>query len=237
MSDATTGTGTRRPRVCLLHTAAGLPAVFTALAREEAPGVDAYHVLDESLLTDTVRHGMLPRTVRRVAAYAALAEEAGAEAVLVTCSSIGPAAERARPLVGIPVLRVDLPMAERAVRVGRRVGVLATLASTLEPTAELIRARAAALGAGVEVAAEVCRGAWEARAAGDPGEHDRLIAEGARRLAAEVDVLVLAQASMAAVVDALPEGDLPVPVLTSPRTGIAQLAALTRTEPAEEAAR
>jgi Asp/Glu/hydantoin racemase len=226
-----TGTPSRRPRVCLLHTVAALPALFTDLVREVAPGVDAYHVVDESLLADTVRHGMLPRTVRRVAAYAALAEEAGAEAVLVTCSSIGGAAEQARPLVGIPVLRVDQPMADEAVRTGRRIGVLATLSSTLEPTAELIRARAAALRADVEVTASVCRGAFEARAAGRPEEHDRLVAEAARRLGAEADVLVLAQASMAAVVDALPEGSVPVPVLSSPRSGAAQLTEI------EEAAR
>lgn len=215
-------TGTR---VCLLHTTASLPEVFTGLVRQEAPGTDPYHVLDESLLADTVAHGLLPRTVRRVAAYAALAEEAGARAVLVTCSSIGPAAEQARALVSIPVLRVDAPMAEQAVRTGRRVGVLATLDSTLRPTAGLIRSSAAALEREVVVTASVCAGAYQARIRGDQAGHDRLIAEEAQRLAGQVDVLVLAQASMAAVVEGLPPGRVTVPVLASPRSGAAQLAA------------
>ncbi|MGW5663966.1 aspartate/glutamate racemase family protein [Streptomyces sp. NPDC003758] len=223
---------THQPKVCVLHTVTALPAVFAALLRQEAPGVDAYHVVDESLLADTVAHGMLPRTVRRLATYAALAEEAGACAVLVTCSSIGGAAELARPHVGIPVLRVDEPMARQAVHAGRRIAVLATLPSTLGPTEDLIRRTAAQEGADVELTTSVCPGAYEARSAGDTAEHDRLIAAEAERLAARADVLVLAQASMAQAVGSLPSDRLTVPVLTSPRSGAAQLATL----PAAQAA-
>jgi Asp/Glu/hydantoin racemase len=213
-----------RRRVCVLHTVASLPAVFGPLIAREAPGVDAYHVVDESLLGDTVARGMLPVTVRRVAAYATLAEEAGAHAVLVTCSSIGPAVELARPLAGIPLLRVDEPMARRAVGTGGRVGVLGTLRSTLEPTADFIRRVARESGSEVAITASVCPGAYEARAAGDQAAHDRLIAEEAVRVAEGVDVLVLAQASMANAVAALPAGRIGVPVLDSPLSGVRQLA-------------
>jgi Asp/Glu/hydantoin racemase len=213
------------PRVCVLHTVAALPAVFDPLLREEAPDVRAYHVVDESLLADTVTHGRLPRTTARLAAYVTHAEAAGAEAVLVTCSSIGPAAEAARALAGIPVLRVDEPMAAEAVRLGPRIGVLATLESTLSPTADLIRRHAVAQGVEALVTTSTCPGAYEARKAGETDEHDRLIAEEAERLAASHDVLVLAQASMAAAVGASAQGRPGVPVLTSPRSGVAQLAA------------
>jgi Asp/Glu/hydantoin racemase len=216
------------PRVCVLHTVAALPAVFDPLLRDEAPGVRPYHVVDESLLADTVAHGPLPRTRARLAAHLAQAEAAGAQAALVTCSSVGPAAEAARPMLGIPVFRVDEPMAAEAVRTGRRIGVLATLTSTLEPTADLIRRRAEADGAEIALTVSTCRGAYQARTEGRPEVHDALIAAEAERLAAENDVLVLAQASMAAAVATLPEGALTVPVLTSPRSGTAQLAALAR---------
>jgi Asp/Glu/hydantoin racemase len=213
-------------RVCVLHTVAALPAVFDPLLREEAPGVSPYHVVDESLLADTVAHGRLPRTAARLAAYVTHAEAAGARAVLVTCSSVGPAAEAARALTGIPVLRVDDPMAAEAVRKGPRIGVLATLDSTLTPTADLVRRHADAQGARVAVTATTCPGAYEARKAGRGEEHDRLIAEEARRLAEDHDVLVLAQASMAAAVGTLGEEGTGIPVLTSPRSGTAQLAAI-----------
>ncbi|WP_037577738.1 aspartate/glutamate racemase family protein [Phaeacidiphilus oryzae] len=218
---------TSGPRVCVLHTVAALPAVFDPLLRELAPRARPYHVVDESLLADTVAYGPLPRTAARLAGYVQHAEAAGADAVLVTCSSIGPAAELARPLAGIPVLRIDQPMAEEAVRTGRRIAVLATLDSTLAPTADLIRRAAGSLGAGLTLTTTTCPGAYEARTGGDPARHDELIAEEARRLAAGHDVLVLAQASMAGALAALPADALGgVPVLTSPRSGTAQLAAL-----------
>lgn len=217
---------TTRARVCVLHTVTSLPAVFTALLAELAPGVDPYHVVDESLLADTMAFGPLPRTAARLASYLVHAQAAGARAVLVTCSSIGGLAEQARALVDIPVFRVDAPMAREAVRTGPRVAVLATLGSTLDPTADLIRREAAAAGAEVTLTTSTCPGAYEARIGGDSARHDELILAEARRLAAGHDVLVLAQASMAQVVDRLPPGEITVPVLSSPRGGAAQLAAL-----------
>ncbi|MEU4565235.1 aspartate/glutamate racemase family protein [Micromonospora sp. NPDC023956] len=211
-------------RVCLLHTVPGLPAVFADLLRDEVGAVDALHLVDETLLRDTIGHGMLPATVRRVTDYARFAADAGAQAVLVTCSSIGEAAELARAEVPVPVYRVDDPMAGHAVTAGRRVGVLATLAATLGPTRELLRRRAAERGAPCEIRESVCPGAFEALRAGETDRHDDLVAAEVRRLAAEVDVLVLAQASMARVVDSLPADQ--VPVLSSPRSGIRQLRAV-----------
>ncbi|MFJ8827003.1 aspartate/glutamate racemase family protein [Streptomyces sp. NPDC102467] len=212
-----------RPRVCVLHTVAALPAVFAPLLSELAPGVDPYHVVDESLLADTVAHGLLPRTTARLAAYVTHAEAAGADAVLVTCSSVGPAAEQVRALTTVPVLRVDEPMADEAVRTGSRIGVLATLDSTLAPTADLVARRAAAAGTRITLDTTVCPGAYDARASGDQARHDALITAEARRLAADHDVLVLAQASMASALSGLPVAELGVPVLTSPRGGVAQL--------------
>lgn len=210
-------------RVCLLHTVTTLPAVFAELIRTEVGEVDAVNIVDETLLRDTADHGMLPRTARRVADYAGFAQESGAAAVLVTCSSIGGAAEQARDRVDIPVYRVDAPMAAEAVAAGRRVGVLATLSATLGPTRELLRRTAAEREAPLEIAESVCPGAFEALKGGDAARHDEIVAAEVRRVAGQVDALVLAQASMARVVDALPAGAVPVPVFTSPRSGVRQL--------------
>ncbi|MEU8298817.1 aspartate/glutamate racemase family protein [Micromonospora sp. NPDC048909] len=210
-------------RICLLHTVTGLPTVFADLLRTEVGPVDAVNIVDETLLRDTVEHGMLPRTRRRVASYVGFAAESGATAVLVTCSSIGEAAEQARAEVGIPIYRVDEPMAEQAVNLGPRIGVLATLTATLQPTRDLLRRKAGERGEPSEIRESVCPGAFEALRGGDPDRHDQLVAAEVRRLAGEVDVLVLAQASMARVVDALPAGQVPVPVLSSPRSGVRQL--------------
>lgn len=206
------------PTLALVHTVASLVPVFERLAHEIVPDVETFNIVDESLLRTTIREGRLsPATARRLAGYVASAEAAGADAVLVTCSSVGAAVEAARPLTGVPVLRVDEPMADEAVRIGSRIGVVATLATTLEPTADLVVRRAREAGRDVEVVSQLCEGAFEALSAGDRDRHDKLVRDGLRRVIADTDVVVLAQASMARVVDTLPDDERTVPILASPR--------------------
>jgi Asp/Glu/hydantoin racemase len=209
--------------VGFVHTVLTLAPTFNALADELVPDAERFHIADESLLGVTRRTGSLtPATRRRVLGYVESAAEAGADLVVVTCSSIGPAVEASREFVPVPVLRIDEPMADEAARIGSRVGVLATLSTTLEPTAELVARR----GNGVEVVSHLCDGAFDALQAGDVERHDELIREGLRETARDVDVIVLAQASMARVVDALPEDEKTVPVLSSPRLGMQRVVEL-----------
>lgn len=190
------------------------------LCAEWMPDVKVYHMVDESLLQEAIaKEGLTPRIYRAVADYVLHAEEAGADAVLVTCSSIGPCVGTAQRFVSIPVLRIDEAMADAAVAKGKRVGVIATLASTLTPTSALVAERARKQGKDVEVEAVLCQGAFEAASAGDKATHDRIILEALRQLAGRVDVIVLAQASMASVAEQLTE-EVKVPVLSSPRLGV-----------------
>jgi Asp/Glu/hydantoin racemase len=216
-----------RPTVAFVHTVLSLPATFGALAAELVPDAELCHVVDESLLTVTRKQGSLSATTRRrVLGYVASAAEAGADLVLVTCSSIGPAVDASASFVPVPVLRVDEPMADAAVEIGRRVGVLATLRTTLEPTAELVERRGREAGREVEVVARVCDGAFEALQGGDRDRHDELVRDGLRQLSAGVDVVVLAQASMARVADTLSDDEGPVPILSSPRLAVERVAAV-----------
>src|SRR4051812_27825579 len=116
------------PMLALLHTASVNVTTFQALTGELTPELSTFHMLDESLLKNTIREGsMSPITARRVVNHVVSAEEAGADAVLVTCSSIGRGAELARSVVSVPVIRVDEAMADTAVHTGKRIGVIATL--------------------------------------------------------------------------------------------------------------
>jgi Asp/Glu/hydantoin racemase len=209
-----------------IHTVLGLPPTFAALADELVPDAEYFHIVDETLLANTRRTGSLTATTRRrVLGYVESAADAGAGLVVVTCSSIGPAVDASRAFLDVPVLRIDEPMADEAVRLGSRVGVVATLATTLQPTAELVERRAIAAGKDVEVDARVCDGAFDALQAGDRDRHDELVRAGLQSLLADVDVVVLAQASMARVADTL--GDASgVPILSSPRLGMERVAEL-----------
>lgn len=216
-------------RLGLVHTSATLVPIFTALCQEALEGVGLFHIADDSLIQDVIARGRLtPRTARRVVDHIAWAEEAGADVILVTCSSIGAAVEAAAPLVGVPVLRVDQPMADRAVATGARVGVIATLATTLGPTADLIRRRASVAGKSVEVSDRLCEGAFDALMGGDAARHDAMVADALGTLGREVDVIVLAQASMARVVEGLAPEDRRVPILASPPLAVEHLAEMLR---------
>lgn len=153
------------------------------------------------------------------------AREGGADGVVVTCSSIGPAATMARALFDFPVVRVDEPMAEEAVRVGRRIGVAATLRTTLEPTVALLRAKALDAGRDVDVIESLCEDAFAAVLSGDTRTHDRLLSDSLARLRPSVDVVVLAQASMARVVANLPGNGCP-PILSSPELAVRRLGSI-----------
>jgi Asp/Glu/hydantoin racemase len=209
-----------------VHTVLSLPATFAALAEELAPDAEVFHIVDESLLTVTRKGGSLtPLTRRRVLDHILSAADAGADVVVVTCSSIGPAVDGSHAFAPVPVVRIDEAMADEAVRRGRRIGVLATLRTTLEPTAELVERRGVAAGTAVTVVPRLCDGAFEALTAGDRELHDELVRQGLQRLAGEVDVVVLAQASMARLAEELPGGQT-VPVLSSPRLGMERVAQL-----------
>ena len=213
----------KKKRLGLVHTSATLVPVFAQLCKEKLPNVEVFNIADDSLVKGIREAGSLTAQIsRRVAGYLESAELAGADYIMVTCSSIGPAVEAGAKLTGVPVLRVDQPMADKAVAMGKRIGVIATLSTTLEPTADLIQRRAAAAGKGIEVTSKLAEGAFEALMSGDAAKHDAMVAGALKELAKQVDVIVLAQASMARVVETLAEK--PVPILASPGIAVDYLA-------------
>ena len=207
--------------LALIHTSPTLAPLFGRLCAEYIPSANVFHMVDESLIKDTIREGSLQRvTIRRLLALIQSAEQAGADAVLVTCSSIGEGVEIGQRLFDIPIIRVDEAMARKAVRIGRKIGVMATLRTTLEPTVALLRAKAAEAGIAIEIIESLSDGAFEAVISGDQATHDRLLTAALKNDMKNADVVVLAQASMASVLKSLPAGTVSVPVLTSPELGV-----------------
>lgn len=211
----------------LIHTSATLIPVFQQLCKEYLPGVNTFNIVDDSLVRNIRERGeVTPAIYKRVADYVASAEDSGADYILVTCSSIGAPIEAAAEKAGVPVLRVDQPMADLAVQTGKRIGVIATLSTTLQPTSNLVERRAALAGKEIELTSVVVDGAFEALMSGDAAKHDTLVADALRKLSTQVDVILLAQASMARVVDTLSEEDKRVPIVASPPNAIKYIATL-----------
>ncbi|WP_316810037.1 aspartate/glutamate racemase family protein [Pedobacter heparinus] len=213
----------------LVHTSATLVPVFQKLCSEYLPDVNVFNIVDDSLIKDVISRNELTKlTSRRVVDHVSSAEAAGADFILVTCSSIGAAIETAAGLTAVPVLRVDQPMADLAVQTGRKIGVIATLPTTLGPTSDLVKRRAAIAGKEIELSSKLCEGAFEALMGGNPEKHDELVAQALLELSAEVDVIVLAQASMSRVVDTLPDAEKRIPILASPALAIQHIANLIK---------
>ena len=202
--------------LAFIHTSPVLVPTFTQLAGELLPEVKFFHMVDESLIKNTIAVGKLTKaTARRVLSLIESAEQAGAEAVMVTCSSIGPAVTFSRPFIDVPVLRIDEAMAEAAVSKGRRIGVAATLRTTLDPTLELLETTARQNAKSIETVPCLCEGAFEAVINGQTDRHDSMVVEALQKLMKTVDVVVLAQASMARVDSSIPVTGSPI--RSSPR--------------------
>ncbi|MEU6395637.1 aspartate/glutamate racemase family protein [Streptomyces cinnamoneus] len=201
----------------LLHTSPVHVPVFDALRDRHHPGAVLRHLVAPELLDRARAHG--PRSV--APALRELLAAAGPGPVLVTCSTIGATAEALAPALGAPVLRVDRPMAAAAVRTGPRIALLAAVASTLAPTAELLAEEAG--GRPVSVVPHLVPGAWESFEAGDTARYLSRVAEAADAVTG-ADVIVLAQASMAG---AALLATTTTPVLSSPAPGLAAALALT----------
>jgi aspartate/glutamate racemase len=200
-----------------------VPTLVTELLTEVRP----FHILDEPMVERVKRRGGLAiEDAAPLAQHFEAAAAIGAKVVLVTCSTISRVADTTRSSVAIPVLKIDEAMIRVAVSQGRRMGVIATAASTLEPTRRLLETEAARQGEEVVAELVLVEGAIAALFAGDGEKHDRLVAGAALDLAARSDVVVLAQASMARALTAMPESQRPAPILSSPYLALAQVKAL-----------
>jgi Asp/Glu/hydantoin racemase len=205
-----------------LHTGVVHVDTFTRLLAEAEPCAIGVHVLDESLLSDAQRlgttdHALLDRIETRLRQAAE-----GSDAVLCTCSTLGAVAEAMSSRLGLPVVRVDRPMAAAAVLAGERIGIVASVESTMGPTRQLLEEEAEHQHCKVTLIDLPCSEAWEAFEAGDIDRYLTLVASHVDGVAPNVDVIVLAQASMAGAVDRC---STQTPVLTSPRAGVAAVVA------------
>jgi Asp/Glu/hydantoin racemase len=209
--------------LALIHTVTTLVPVFEDLVKRILPEWKPFNIVDESLLRNTIQDNELtPLTTRRLMGYVWSAVDAGADAIVVTCSSLGSAVDAAKVTCPVPLFRIDEGMARMALKLGKRIGVLATLTTTLQPTAALIRSHAEASGASPIVLARLCKGAFDLLSSGDKEGHDNVVVQELANIEKDVDVIVLAQASMARVIGSMLEKPR-VPVLSSPELGITHL--------------
>lgn len=220
--------------LAFLHTAQVHVATFDALVRELAPACRVMHLVRPDLLAEAQSLGAdHPGVIRRTEDALRAAGRSGARAVVCTCSTLGPIAERMVAMPGCTTARIDRAMADLAARCGPDVLVVVALPATLASTLALIQDSGQRLQRPLRLRSLVVEAAWDHFLAGDLGAYAATIARAVRADTGPRGAVVLAQASMAPAQMVL--ADLGVPVLASPRAGvelaIARLGASSRMNP------
>ena len=127
------------PHVCILQTSFAKREDTVAFLKEKVPGVRVEFITDSTLLTDVRANGGPSQAViDRMTLYAKAAEISGADLIVNSCSTVGEVADIYAKEVNVPVMKIDLPMAQEAVRLGTKIALIATLETTLGPSQRLI---------------------------------------------------------------------------------------------------
>jgi Asp/Glu/hydantoin racemase len=204
------------PTLAIIHTTPATVTPLKSLAAEIIPDCDVINFVDDSILPQLARNGgNLTEVEERLVHYARFAEQAGADIILEACSSVGEVVAKMKQAVTIPVVRIDEAMAEDAVQKGKRLGVAATLRTTLNPTTRLLQSKSD----NVEITTKLIDSAYRKLLEGDQDGHDTVLLDELVELAQTVDVVVLAQASMARVVAKMSD-DMQGKFLSSPVMGM-----------------
>ncbi len=211
--------------IAFLHTAQVHEPTFAGLMSSLAPDIPVCHIVDDSLLSDAMAAGEVTEDVRhRIGERLRQAAGRDVGLIICTCSTIGGVAETLDGALGIPVMRIDRAMAERAVELGPRIVVAACIESTIAPTTDLLAQVAGESGRRMTVTTLVIDGAWDKFLAGDLDGYHAAIADGLRDAAGEADVIVLAQASMAPAAERC--NGLGTDILSSPELGVRRAVAM-----------
>ena len=184
------------PHVCILQTSFAKREDTVAFLKEKVPGVRVEFITDSTLLTDVRANGGPSQAViDRMTLYAKAAEISGADLIVNSCSTVGEVADIYAKEVNVPVMKIDLPMAQEAVRLGTKMECTQYLQNP----------------------------AWDALQAGHPEEHNRILMESIRELdKMGYDAIVMAQVSMRALLPDLK--DVKTPLLCSFFSGYGAIA-------------
>lgn len=204
-------------RLHLFHTGEQHVPVFEKLFEDLAPGLELDHTVRADLLDRAMASGGLTDEIARETESALRAVAADGIATLCTCSTIGPAVDRITRSGDLPVMRIDVAMARRAVELSDTITIAAAAISTLEPTKALVERVADEAGRKVGIEVVHIAEAWPHFQAGNSDAYVEAIAERLRKLDPVPSVVILAQASMAGAARLLE--DWPATVLSSPRLG------------------
>lgn len=204
----------------IIHAAVFTSQTVQPFIREILPEVQVMHFGDDTVQRDNLAApiGTIPKVnYFKFTTYARFLEEAGVDLIMLGCSTFNSAVEVARPMIHTPMLQIDRPMMDLAVQQGRRIGLLATLPSTVPASERLLRIAAQEAGKEIEIKTILCAEAFRILRSGDTEKHNEMLLEEIGKLSREVDAICMTQLSMSVLEPMLQ--NTRIPVYNSGRTG------------------
>jgi glutamate racemase len=185
------------PLVGLVHsTRLVIDSLHTVVAAQ-CPDTEFIHVMDEGILRQLTTDGKItPEILNWLTAMVLSTEAIGASLAVVSCSSLSPCVNDVRTRVHIPVLKIDEPMMEYAVKNFNRIGLVMTNPTTEKPSRLLFEEVRKKIGRNVVLIPRLCPDAFKKQNQGDVHGHDTNVVETVKNLLVETDVVLLAQISI-----------------------------------------
>jgi hypothetical protein len=168
-----------------------------AAFRDVFPEAQIVHLLDETLLEEFRQDGGLsPRSRRKALRMATIAQDAGIDGILVTCSTLSPSVDDFRPFLTIPIVKIDEPVVEEVVQSAKSIGLLATADSVLKSVEPLVLAKARQVGHEVSMRRFIKGDLWPLLLK-DPSTFYRAVGQAATQAAEVCQAVLITQVSMA----------------------------------------
>ena len=201
----------------LIHSAPFTAVTVQPFVSELLPEVQVLHLADDSIQRAAETGTVSNAYYFKFTTYAHFLAQAGADLIMLTCSTFSRAVELAAPMIDTPLLQIDRPMMDFAVKTGTRVGLLATLECTVPSSERLLKLAAKEAGKEIEIQTAVCSDAFPELRRGNLEKHNELLLAEIENLSSSVDCICMAQVSMSVLEPRLVKSR--VPVFNSARTG------------------
>ena len=211
-------------KVFFFHSTLNTPSYMKPKFASLYPNAELYNIVDDSILGEIRGNGFkhTPDIVKRLIEYGRIAEGRGACVMVNMCTTLAEAVREAQKALNIPFLTIDGPMLHKAVTQGNKIAVIVTADTTIEPSTRAAKMAALDEKRDVMIDTIYVDGAFHAiTVEGNQEKHDQLVVSAVKKAAEDHDVIVLAQVTMAETAAKI--GEISVPVLTSPESGLEQL--------------
>jgi Asp/Glu/hydantoin racemase len=215
-------------RIFLVHPYFPTMAPIDEAFKSGWPEAQIVNLLDESLYADVPPDGTLsPSLYKRVTTLLGHCVNSGADGIVFTGTTFGPAIEAVRPLINVPLLRAEEAMAEQAVSLGRDILLVCSAKRAMPVIRGSLEAAAKRQGIAPQIRELWVSGAKDALATAGMEAHNRLIAREVET-AGHAGVIVIGQISMVGACAYL-SPDITPRVVTSLNAAVARMRALVNT--------